>query len=109
MRTDAMVLALGFLFSWTLPLPKTSAFQKPPALAKLFINSSSAGASIEINGTPRSETTPVTLIVIPSTYSVKIGSCPAQSVTVASGETKEVDCPPAGSKIRGAFASRRSQ
>jgi hypothetical protein len=51
----------------------------------------------------------VTLIVIPSTYSVKIGSCPAQSVTVASGETKEVDCPPAGSKIRGAFASRRSQ
>jgi hypothetical protein len=109
MGANKMVLALGFFFCWAFPLPKLSSSQKPPALAKLYIYSNPPGASIEINGAPRNDKTPVTLVVIPSTYSVKVGPCVAQSVTVASGETKEIDCPPAGSKITGAFVSRGSR
>jgi len=109
MRANAMVLALGFFFCWAFPPPKLSSSQKPPALARLYINSNPIGERIEINSTPRNEITPVTLVVIPNTYSVKIGSCTAQTVTVASGETKEVDCPPMNSKITGAFSSRGSR
>jgi hypothetical protein len=72
--------------------PQLSASQSPAPLGKLYIASKTDHASTTINGKPRSETTPVTLAVVPITYTIVIGTCPEQSVTVASGETKEVHC-----------------
>ena len=110
MRTNTMVLALGFFFCWAFPFPELSSSQRPPALAKLYITSTPPGESIEINGAPRNERTPVALVVIPNTYSVRVGSCVAQSVTLSSGETKEVACPPRGFQYyRGVYFPRFSK
>jgi len=73
---------------------RPSAPQMPGRLpvGRLHLTSATSGASITINNTRRNEVTPVTLAVLPGTYSVVIGSCPAQSISVASGETKDVSC-----------------
>lgn len=92
MRIDIMSRSGRILLLCALLLPKPSASQMPAPLGKLHITSTTAGASITINNVRRREVTPVTLAVVPGTYSVAIGACPAQSVTVASGETKEVAC-----------------
>jgi hypothetical protein len=102
MRVRTLILCIGFLFCLAIQLPKLSSSQRPPALGKIFINSSNPSPqTIKINNVLRNEKTPVTLAVLPNTYSVEIGTCHPQQVTVASGETKEVDCPPAASNIFG--------
>jgi hypothetical protein len=61
-------------------------------VGRLHLTSTIPGASIKINNTPRNEVTPVTLAVLPNQYTVVIGTCQPQTVTVNSGETKEVSC-----------------
>ena len=97
MRANRVVGASAILFTWAFLLPSPLASQMPAPLGRLHITSTPPGASITINGVLRTNnTTPVTLAVVPGTYAVIIGSCKEQTitVTVASGETKEVTCKP---------------
>jgi|ERR1700722_8166595 PEGA domain len=82
------------LVCWAFLNPPPSAPQMPGRLpvGRLHLTSTPAGASIRINNTPRNEVTPVTLAVLPGTYTVVIGTCTAQKVIVASGNTYEVSC-----------------
>jgi hypothetical protein len=82
------------LVCWALLNALPSVPQMPGRLpvGRLHLTSTPAGASITINKTPRNEVTPVTLAVLPGTYSVVIGTCTAQTVNVASGNTYEVSC-----------------
>jgi hypothetical protein len=93
-RINAVVSASEILLCWALLLPQPSASQMPAPLGRLHITSKPDHATITINGTPRKETTNVTLAVVPNTYTIVIGTCPEKpvTVTVASGETKEVYC-----------------
>jgi hypothetical protein len=94
MRTKMMVRASSVLVCCAFLFPGLSAVQMPAPLGRLQINSTPAGATIRINNQPRKEVTPVLLAVVPGTYTVTIGTCPNQpiSVTVGSGETKVVTC-----------------
>ena len=71
----------------------------PPPVGRLYITSTPPGASITINGKPRPEQTNVTLVVSPGNYKVLISGgpgnldCPAQDVSVRTGQTVTVACP----------------
>jgi PEGA domain len=67
--------------------------QMPARPGKLEISSTTKGLKISINGKPRPEVTPVTLVVSPGAYTVKVGDCNDQPVQVSSGETTPVNCP----------------
>jgi hypothetical protein len=94
MKNNTLTNVSKLLICWALLSPRPSVPQMPARLpvGRLHITSKTTGASITINGTPRNEVTPVTLAVLPNTYNIVIGTCPAQSVTVASGQTIEVTC-----------------
>lgn len=94
MRTNLVPRASRILLCCAFLLPRASAFQMPAPLGRLHITSTPVGATISINNAKRKEITPVLLAVVPSTYTIVIGTCPTQpiTVTVASGETKEVAC-----------------
>jgi hypothetical protein len=92
MGTDQAGRTGRILVFCALLLAKPSASQMPAPLGRLHITSTTAGASISVNNVRRKEVTPVTLAVVPGTYSVAIDACPPQSVSVGSGETKEVAC-----------------
>jgi hypothetical protein len=94
MRTNMAARASRTLICCAFLLPHALAFQMPAALGRLHITSTPVGATISINNVKRKEVTPVLLAVVPNTYTIVIGTCPNQpiTVTVASGETKEVAC-----------------
>jgi hypothetical protein len=96
MTVNTMAGASGIFLCCALLFPQPSTSQSPAPLGKLHITSKppDSHASITINGATRQEQTPVTLAVVPNTYTVVIGNCTVQPlpVTVASGETKEVTC-----------------
>jgi hypothetical protein len=94
MKNNTLTNISKLLICWACLSPRSSVPQMPGQLpvGRLHITSTTTGASITINGTKRNEVTPVTLAVLPNTYKVVIGACPAQSVTVASGQTIEVTC-----------------
>jgi len=88
-----MLTALSFvLFSALLIAPAASP-QMPPRPGKLHLTSNPTGQRIIINKQLRPEVTESTLIVSPGTYTVQIGDCQEQPVSVASGVTMEVHCP----------------
>jgi hypothetical protein len=93
-RTKLAAHASRVLLCYAFLLPQSSAFQMPAPLGRLHITSTPVGATISINNVKRKEVTPVLLAVVPNTYTIVIGTCPNQpiTVTVASGETKEVAC-----------------
>jgi hypothetical protein len=93
-RTNLVAGASRVLLCCAFLLPQASAFQMPAPLGRLHITSTPAGATISINNVKRKDITPVLLAVVPNTYTIVIGTCPNQpiTVTVASGETKEVAC-----------------
>jgi hypothetical protein len=93
-RTKLTVQASSILVCCAFLFPAPSAVQMPAPLGRLHITSNPAGATISINNVKRKEVTPVLLAVVPNTYTVTIGTCPNQPITVAvtSGETKEVAC-----------------
>jgi hypothetical protein len=96
-RANRLPGASAILLTWTFLLSSPLASQMPAPLGRLHITSTAPGASITVNGILRkNNTTPVTLAVVPGTYAVIIGTCKEQTitVTVASGETKEVTCKP---------------
>ena len=64
----------------------------PAQPGKIEISSTTKGLKIIINEKPRPEVTPVTLVVSPGTYTIKVGDCGEQPVQVSSGETKQVNC-----------------
>lgn len=92
MRTSMITNVSRVFLCWAFLNPRPSAPQMPAPLGRLHLTSAQAGESITINNIKRNEVTPVTLAVVPGSYNVAIGTCPEQSVTVASGETKEVSC-----------------
>jgi hypothetical protein len=94
MRTNLTIGASSILASCAFLFSNPSPMQMPAPLGRLHITSNPAGAIISINNVKRKEVTPVLLAVVPSAYTVTIGTCPNQpiTVTVASGETKEVAC-----------------
>lgn len=94
MRTNLVARASRILLCCAFLLPQASAFQMPAPLGRLHITSTPVGATISINNVTRKEVTPVLLAVVPNTYTIVIGTCPNEpiTVTVASGETKEVAC-----------------
>jgi hypothetical protein len=93
-RTNMVARASKVLLCCAFLLPHASAFQMPAPLGRLHITSTPAGATISIDNAKRKEVTPVLLAVVPNTYTIVIGTCPNQpiTVTVASGETKDVAC-----------------
>jgi len=93
MRRETLLKALRFILCGALLLAKPTASQMPPPLGKFYLTSTPPGASITIGTQRRPEVTPVTLAVVPNTYSVKIGSCDPQTVTVKAGQTVTVNCP----------------
>jgi hypothetical protein len=82
-----IIFCCAFMFT---PAPSP---QMPAQPGSLQISSTTKGLKIIINERPRPEVTPVTLVVSPGTYTVKVGDCDQQTVQVFSGETKQVNCP----------------
>jgi PEGA domain len=94
MKTHMMSRALEIVVVWTLLSTSTVSSQMPArAVGKLVITSTTPGATIVINGKVRTEVTPVTLLVSPGMYKVKIGNCDEQTVQVSSGDPISVNCP----------------
>ena len=88
-RTSGILACCIFLFPISL-LP-----QMPAPLGRLHITAGKdqkATETITINNATWNKPTPVLLAVVPNTYTIVIGSCPAQKVSVASGQTQEVTC-----------------
>jgi hypothetical protein len=92
MRRETLFNARGFILCGAFLLAKPTTSQMPAPLGKLYITSTTPGASIMIGTQLRPEVTPVTLAVMPNTYSVKIGSCGPQTVTVKPSQTVAVNC-----------------
>ena len=93
MKTHTKSAALSLLLFGAFFYAPVASPQMPARPGKIEISSTTKGLRIMINGNPRPEVTPVTLVVSPGTYTLKIGDCEAQSVPVSSGETKQVNCP----------------
>ena len=93
MAANPIASRARILFCWVLLFPQFLAPQMSQPLGKLLITSTTPNMSIIINKVPRKEVTPVTLVVFPGRYDVKIGKCPNESVNVLAGQTARVDCP----------------
>ena len=92
MNTHTRSAPLSLLLFWAFFYTPVASPQMPAQPGKIEISSTTKGLKIIINGKPRPEVTPVTLVVSPGTYTVKVGDCSEQPVQVSSGETKQVNC-----------------
>jgi len=93
MKTHKKPAALSLLLFGSFFYTPVASPQMPARPGKIDISSTTKGLRIFVNGNPRPEITPVTLVVSPGTYKLKIGDCDEQSVQVSSGETKQLNCP----------------
>jgi len=93
MTSRALPLALRVVLLVALVAAPNASPQMPARPGKLHLTSNPTGQRIIINKQLRSEVTESTLIVSPGKYTVQIGNCQEQSVSVASGVTLELHCP----------------
>jgi hypothetical protein len=93
MKTHKKPAALSLLLFGSFFYTPVASPQMPARPGKIDISSTTKGLRIFVNGNPRPEITPVTLVVSPGTYKLKIGDCDEQSVQVSSSETKQLNCP----------------
>jgi hypothetical protein len=92
MKTHTKLAALSLLLFGAFFYTPAASPQMPARPGKIEISSTTKGLRIIVNGQPRPEVTPVTLVVSPGTYKLRIGECDEQPVQVSSGETKQVNC-----------------
>lgn len=85
--------SLEIVVSWALLIVPAGSWQMPARPGKLHLTSSPRGQVIIIDKVQRTEVTDVTLVLSPGRYTVKVGNCEPQDVSISSGETKEVHCP----------------
>jgi hypothetical protein len=119
-RTGRRIIPLAgaALLAFMLLLTGRATPQMPPPPARLVVTSEPAGATVTINGNKMSQNTNATFVVSPGAYAVAVSSADgklacnqapasaapspnpkaARIVTVASGDTAQLDCTAKGWK-----------
>jgi len=93
MKIQTMSSALETAIFGAFLIASNASPQMPTRPGKLHITSTPPAQTITINDALRAEVTPVTLVVSPGTYKVKIQQCAEHAYTVSSGQTQEIQCP----------------
>lgn len=92
MKTHATAPLLEFALCCLISFTPSRA-QTPAPPGRLHITSTPDRQPIKVNGATRQEVTDVTLVVSAGKYTIQVGTCQPQDISVSSGETKEIHCP----------------